>query len=288
MRTILLSALIALAACSEKTPEPAPAPQTAAAPADAIIAAERAFAADGARTGWVEAFETWSAPDAIVLGADPASAKDFLKNIDPANRGDTSLNWSPEFAGASAAGDFGFTTGPFNGGGAAFGYYFTVWRKQADGNWRWIYDGGVDTTTPTTIDPAFSVVSIAPPSGGEGSADVAKTAVAVLESALATGAADDAPLALGGQFADVSRLHRNDTAPAIGAEAITAALETGPRGIAFHQLRSEASAAGDMVFTLGEARWDGGSGIYGRIWARQAEGWRIVFDQIVLRDLPPR
>lgn len=282
MRMILLTTALFAVACSEKAAAPTP-PAAEASSVDAVIAAERAFAADGAKTGWVEAFETWSAPDAIVLGAEPKSAKDFLKNIDPANRGDTSLKWSPEFAGVSTAGDFGFTTGPFNGDGAAFGYYFTVWRKQPDGSWRWLYDGGTDTLMPTTIDPAFNVVSIAPPSGGEGAADIARTAVDVLESALATAAADDAPLALGGQFAEIARLHRNETAPAIGPEAITAALEAGPRKISFRQLRSEASAAGDMVFTLGEAKWDGDEGFYGRIWSHGADGWRIVFDQIVLR-----
>ncbi|MDP3492892.1 MAG: hypothetical protein Q8R82_07245 [Hyphomonadaceae bacterium] len=93
MRMILLSTALAFAACSEQPPGPAasqaPAETSAA---TAIIAAERAFAADGAKTGWVEAFERWSEPDAIVLGSGPESAKDFLANIDPANRGDTSLH----------------------------------------------------------------------------------------------------------------------------------------------------------------------------------------------------
>ena len=287
MRMILLTtalASLACAACSEKPPEPAAPPVAAeVAGPDAIIAAERAFAADGAKTGWVEAFQTWSEPDAIVLGDGPESAKQFLANIDPANRGDTSLRWSPEFAGASAAGDFGFTTGPFNGDDTAFGYYLTVWRKQANGDWSWIYEGGVDTRAPTVIDPAFNVALIAPPSGGEGAADMAKATVATLEAGLAVSAAVDAPVSLGAQFAPVSRMHRQDAPPAIGAEAISAALEAGPQAITFSQLQSYASSAGDMVFTLGTAKWDGGGGIYGRIWSHGEEGWRIVFDQIVLR-----
>lgn len=286
MRKSLVFALLAFAACSEQTPRPGTLAAAGLGHADAVIAAERAFAADGSATGWVEAFEKWSEPEGIVLGAGPTSARAFLTNIDPANRGDTTLKWAPEFAGASAGGDFGFTTGPFAGDGSAFGYYFTVWRKQNDGGWRWVYDGGVDTRTPTTVDPAFKVTVIDPPSRGEAAPDMAKAAVQVLEAGLAQSAAEDAPLALGGQFASVSRMHRNDIAPVIGAEAISAALEAGPRRIAFRQVRSDASANGDMVFTLGEACWDGGAGYYGRIWAHQAEGWRIVFDQIVLRDLP--
>jgi ketosteroid isomerase-like protein len=290
MRLILAAAFAVLAACSEKPPEPATTPPVS--DPTAIIAADRAFAAEAAKTGWVEASEQWSEPDAIVLGATaPESARQFYAAIDPANRKDTSLRWAPEFAGVSVASDFGFTTGPFNGDGAAFGYYLTVWRQQPAGEWRWIYNGGVDTATPTTIDPAFDVALIDPPTGGEGAADIARTTLAVLEAGLAISTSNDAPLALGAQFAANAQMYRQNAAPFIGEEAITKALETGPRAIAFRQLQSHASAAGDLVFTLGEARWQDdagvdGSGLYGRIWSYTADGWRIVFDQIVPRDLP--
>ncbi len=285
MRTLVLAGLIALAACSKTPPEPAtPAPASAA---DAVIAAERAFAADGAVTGWVEAFARWSEPDAILLGAGPVSARDFLNTIDPANRHDTSLNWAPEFAGVSAAGDFGFTTGPYSGG-ATFGYYFTVWRRQADGNWRWLYDGGLNTKTPLSPDPAFAVIALAPPAANEGSAGAAKASVDAIEAMLAASASANAPAAISGLFAKTSRMHRQDAAPAIGVGAVSAALAEGPNRINFTPLRSDASAGGDMVFTLGEARWDGGSGYYGRIWSREADAWRIVFDQIVPRSLPAK
>ena len=78
-------------------------------------------------------------------------------------------------------------------------------------------------------------------------------------------------------------MHRQDQPPAIGNSAIAAALGNGPAQITFSQIASYASAEGDMVFTLGDATWDGGKGIYGRIWSHGAKGWRIVFDQIVLR-----
>lgn len=289
MRLILFAALASLAACSEKPPEPATA--THGAGTTAIIAADRAFAADAAKTGWVEASGQWAAPDATVLGQGLEPAQQFFANIDPANLKDTTLHWAPEFAGASAAGDFGFTTGPFNGDGAAFGYTLTVWRQQSGGEWRWIHQSGIDTKTQTTIDPAFNVALADLPTGSEGAADVAKTAIAVLEAGLAVSTASDAPVSLSAQFAANARLQRADAAPVIGDEAITKALEGGPATIDFKQLQSQASAAGDMVFTLGEARWqddDGqaASGIYGRIWSYTPDGWRIVFDQIVPRDLP--
>ena len=55
--------------------------------------------------------------------------------------------------------------------------------------------------------------------------------------------------------------------------------------VAYTIRRVEASEAGDLVFTLGEARWtrEGQErrGQYARIWQYRPEGWRIVYDQLV-------
>jgi hypothetical protein len=55
--------------------------------------------------------------------------------------------------------------------------------------------------------------------------------------------------------------------------------------VAYALRRVEASEAGDLVFTLGEARWthqgQERQGQYARIWQYRPEGWRIVYDQLV-------
>src|SRR5262249_39536644 len=60
------------------------------------------------------------------------------------------LVWTPEFADISAAGDLGYTTGPWErrpgagqGGAPAFGHFVTLWRKQADGKWKAALDIGI-------------------------------------------------------------------------------------------------------------------------------------------------
>ena len=55
------------------------------------------------------------------------------------------LDWWPNFAGVARSGDLGFTTGPatINGGKPGI-FYFTVWARQPDGGWKWVFDGGVD------------------------------------------------------------------------------------------------------------------------------------------------
>ena len=52
------------------------------------------------------------------------------------------LVWWPLWAGIARSGDLGFTTGPYTADGRPGGYYFTVWAKQPDGSWKWLFDGG--------------------------------------------------------------------------------------------------------------------------------------------------
>jgi ketosteroid isomerase-like protein len=50
-----------------------------------------------------------------------------------------SLRWTPAKAEVSAAGDIGYTTGTYEAtmaNGTEKGKYVTLWRKQADGNWK--------------------------------------------------------------------------------------------------------------------------------------------------------
>jgi len=73
MRMILVASFITLAACSGEASAPPPAPvaaqgaQVETNPAAAVIEAERAFAAQGATTGWIDAYPIWADANAVVL-----------------------------------------------------------------------------------------------------------------------------------------------------------------------------------------------------------------------------
>lgn len=59
-----------------------------------------------------------------------------------------SVTWSPDFTDASEQGDFGYTYGKYTwqskdstGKVTEFkGVFHTVWKKQADGSWRYVWD----------------------------------------------------------------------------------------------------------------------------------------------------
>ena len=51
--------------------------------------------------------------------------------------------WWPAEAYLSCDGRTAVTTGPWvRNGGKLVGYFTTVWRKQADGGWKWVLDHG--------------------------------------------------------------------------------------------------------------------------------------------------
>lgn len=284
-----LSAVALLTACSGEAPAPQPPDAGAAArvePAKEALAgpveAERAFAADAARIGWIDAYPKWAAQDGVVLQNGISSALEFAANINPQVRGDRSLAWGPEFAGMSAAGDFGFTAGPFNGDGAAFGYYLTVWRKQPDGAWKWLFEGGVDTTEPTVVPGADAVVTNVTPASADGTGATALAAVAAEETKLTRQVVAEGGAALCDYLATSVRVHRENAAPATDLAAAQALVGRDPAGIIYGApLKTETASSGDMAFTMGTVSWTGGAGYYTRIWILTGAGWRIVFDQIV-------
>lgn len=278
MRTLILASLL-LCACTEAGGSRI----TSVAPADVelVADAERAFATEATTRGWVEAYETWADNDAVVIQANIANARDFARNVHPDVRGDTSLNWSPEFAGISSGGDFGFTAGPFNGDDSAFGHYLTVWRKIPSGEWRWLYEGGVDVSQPLSLSPLANVTAATAPEAAEG--PDAAAGVAAAESALAAAAATDAPAALIARLAPSARVQRESQPAATSAAAIETLLKAGPPLVSYTNLRTTTAPAGDMAFTVGEVKWPEGQGFYQRIWVRTQDDWRIVMDQFVWR-----
>ncbi len=103
------------------------------------------------RMGLAEAFSTYVAPDgAIFNGSELVIGPRALRDYFSASNGGLALTWTPVFAGVAESGDLGFTVGNYvatlrGPSGAAvqrFGKYLTVWRRQRDGSWKFVIDGG--------------------------------------------------------------------------------------------------------------------------------------------------
>lgn len=261
-----------------------------ATPLDEVIAAERAFAADAQTRGWVAAFKAFAAAEAIVFQPDPVNAQAMLAQR-PDQPADTSLKWWPIWAGVAASGELGFTTGPYViGDNAAFGHYFTVWQKQPDGAWRWIFDGGPRSAARSPFGPDTEPARLAPTASRSADAAAAMLEVAAAEKALARAATANVAAAYLAVLADDGRIMGSTAPPAIGRAAFADELARRSAAIEFTALGGTAAQAGDLSFTYGTAAWTENDtprrGHYARIWQKRAAGWRLAFDEILV--VPPQ
>jgi ketosteroid isomerase-like protein len=131
------------------------APHGAAAdtPLDSLVAAERAFSALSVERGMKTAFLTNLAEDAVVFRPAPTSGMEVWRTrSNPA----ATLEWAPDYAEISGAGDLGVTSGPWEWRPAperhqptAHGHFISVWRRTEDGAWRVAADIGVSHGKPS-------------------------------------------------------------------------------------------------------------------------------------------
>jgi ketosteroid isomerase-like protein len=265
------------------TPQAAPA-ASAADPAP-VIAAERAFAARAAVIGVAPSFLEYMTDDAVVFRPDPLLARAVYGAAPPPKLpkdGGTLLNWWPNFAGVARSGDLGFTTGPATIDGKPAGlFYFTVWARQPDGGWKWVYDGGVGADGAAAPGPDAAPQALPPGDPRPLAPAAAMDQVQTAEIALATRARTDTASAYKAALAADARLQGSVAAPATTPAAVDKELATRARTIAFGPICGSASKAGDLAWTYGDAKWETGRGHYVRVWQRRAGKWALVFDQII-------
>jgi ketosteroid isomerase-like protein len=282
MRHVALFAagLIATPALAAEPVTPAP-----------VVAAERAFAADGYATGIKASFLGHSAPDAILIQPEPVNAHEALKASPDGKPDDPKLEWWPLWAGIAKSGDLGFTTGPYAFAGKRRGHYFTVWKKQLNGEWKWIFDGGTpsDASGMAAAGAAVGYLPVSDVAPLESGAALA--AVFAEEDRLAKGASLDLKTAFLRVFACDGRMQGSARPPATDCDEAEEELAYRPASASFRTLGGEASAAGDLAWTYGSLDWsmDGkpAKGHYVRVWQRRGDGWRIVFDELLVPPPPP-
>ena len=253
-----------------------------------VVDAERAFAADGLALGIKQSFLKHAAPTGIVLNPEPQLAQAVYG---AAPDGDSvKLVWWPLWAGIARSGDLGFTTGPYTVNDKPRAWYFTVWAKQADGAWKWLYDGG-PPSDPTDAAPQGSEVTYARPSvRAAGSPAKAMAEVARAEAALATTAKTDLAAAYRPVLAEDARVVGSKAKPPTSRPELEAELASRPTKVSFSPLGGQASRAGDLAWTYGMAVWTAEGqdrrAHYVRIWRNDAAGWRLLFDELL--PVPPQ
>ena len=257
-------------------------PATAGASALAeVIAVERAFAAETRERGFRDGFLAYVAPEGFTFQPGPVPARPGLEALPPEPPPGPPLYWWPQFAGVARSGDLGFTSG----GATIPVRYVTVWQRQSDGGWKWIYDGGPRLATTLPGGEGDPVLRLSEATAEAGSAEQALAELAPIEAELARQAAEDSAGARLAWLAPEALVAGSPTPSLPGREHHAAELARQPARQMLRAIGGVASRAGDMAFTWGESRWEREGhprwGHYVRIWQKRIEGWRLAADILI-------
>lgn len=113
-----------------------------------IRESEANFAALLNEKGLHDAFVAYAAEDATIMRNNKVisgkkAIDEHYKNVDT-----KTLTWSPDFVDASKSGDLGYTYGTFQftykdsigEEHVDTGIFHTVWKRQKDGSWKYVWD----------------------------------------------------------------------------------------------------------------------------------------------------
>ena len=266
---------------------------------DSLVQAEREFARTAGAKGMKDAFLFFAADDGIVFRRTAVNAKQTWSQAE-ASTG--LLSWQPIFADVSRAGDLGYTTGPWefrekptDEKPSGQGQYMTIWKKQADGSWKFVLDFGTSNPQTSAPVPALSFAK------DNNRTNVGKISAVEIESARSalikmeqefsseatTKGTTEAYLSY---LADDARFFRQNAFPLAGKEQIRAALKGKTSVLVVQPTMAYISLSGDLGYAYGtyESRdkttdsKPSEQGNYVRIWKQQPNHqWKIVVDVTV-------
>jgi ketosteroid isomerase-like protein len=259
----------------------------------ALVETERAFSRTSEEKGIRESFAEFIADDGILFRPTAVPGKKWMQEHPlPPSTTRPLLTWQPIFAAISRAGDLGYTTGPWqfkndikDAKPAAFGNFMTIWKKQPNGDWRFVLDLGITNPEPKA---QAKLTYAAPPAGRFPRIDRAQAREDLLneEREFSKASVDLGAVEAFLLKADVGvRLFRKNKMPVVGRRAGATALTPLSKEWMWTPAFADVSISGDLGYSYGgyqlRDKATGSiieTGNYARVWKKVAGLWRVVID----------
>jgi ketosteroid isomerase-like protein len=278
-------------------------------PLKSLVATEQAFSQAAADKDTREAFVQFIAEDGILFRPRAVNGKRWMQDhpVPPTQTSEKRalLAWQPIFADVAEAGDLGYTTGPWEFKDdikdvrpSGYGDFVTLWKKQADGSWKFVVDLGISHPESSG---ALKLWQIADEDGKRltklsRSIDLKRARQSLVRQDLEF---SNAALTFGflkafqTYAAGEVRLFREKSNPFIGKQAAILALTNRKELLAWQATGEDVSRSGDLGYTYGSYSANSNDatkklverGNYLRIWKKQNGVWKVVLD--VANPLPP-
>lgn len=159
MKTFRLLALLLIAPLVARAAEKVDAAKVKA----ELAKMEDAFSAMAAEKGLLAAFQHFAAPDVAFIDTDPRKfrgAEAVQERMGPDQPG-VKLSWSAYFTDVSDDGSLGYNYGRYESRHPGpdgkeivrTGWFLSIWKRQPDGQWRYVMDTGVPDRPPAPPPP---------------------------------------------------------------------------------------------------------------------------------------
>ena len=248
---------------------------------------ERAFAKRAQETSVRDSFIEFFADESISFEPDPGPARERLRQQTQAPPAGFQLLWEPRLGDIGASGDLGYLTGPSEtivpGRPVRHGNYFSVWKRQSNGEYRVILDVGGGTPEKAPYAPGFErAAAVATWKGHELKAS-SEASLLAADKAFSSAVATMAPAAAyAAVMAPTVHFQRMGHMPMRTRDAAIEWLNANVKAWSTEPLKTETAASGDLGYTWGKfsvtpAARDAYTGYYVRVWTRKADGaWQLV------------
>lgn len=142
----LLTAVCFIAGCTQNKADTEKSKQE-------ILSADKSMSELAVKEGFFIALGKFASDEFVKFGEgnNPIIGKKAFDEIYKDKPGPKTLTWQPVKADASTSGDLGYSWGNWKfvlSDTVIYGNYFTAWKKQTDGSWKMVLDGGNQTPPP--------------------------------------------------------------------------------------------------------------------------------------------
>ena len=267
----------------------------------AMIETEQAFSKMAEVKNTREAFMSFIADDGLLFRPGAVNGKKWMNEhpVPASPEGKKPLlAWQPNFGGMSAAGDLGFSTGPWEARNdindktpAGYGHFVTLWKLQADKTWKFVIDLGVSHPTSGGPQKIWKVEDSKDlredPQKVFVIQDVAKETDQLIRRDREFSHASlkqNVVNAFRSYSAEDVRLYVPENLPYVGLEASLKALESVKGRVTWTPIAGDVSRSGDLGYTHGTYEKSTSEdptkivehGSYVHIWEKRNGEWKVV------------
>jgi ketosteroid isomerase-like protein len=257
---------------------------------NSLVQAEKDFSKLSVEKGIKDSFVANFADDAIIFRPTPVAGKKWYERRPPVPG---VLSWQPVLSEIAASGELGYNTGPYeyrekaDAKPVGYGEFFSFWKKQPDGNWKVVFDQGVEHSMPSNEVKLEAIVSQY--KAADSKNDDISTLMQIDRKFSQVSKEQGIQKAFAQFLAKKTRVMRPQFLPELNRDKALAIIAQEKGTLTWEPSGGDIAKSGDLGYTYGlsQRNVDGKieKGNYVRAWRKENGEWKVAVD--VMTPFPP-